>query len=226
MVPIIPALLSALLLTSLQPPGPAPAAQAAGPAAVQEVGIDEKLGSTVVLNQPLRGEDGSPVNLAQLVDKPTLLTLNYFGCPGLCTAQLQGVVDVLNLTRAEPGRDFQVITVSFDPRDTAEIAAQKRLNYFHELTRPVPLAAWRFLTGGQGATQSLADAVGFRFKRQNEDFIHPAALIVLSPTGEITRYLYGISYLPADLEMAVQEATRGQARPTINTLLRISHRRL
>lgn len=191
------------------------------PPAVQEVGIDEKLGATVAMDQPLRGEDGAPVTLAGLVRGPTLLTLNYFGCPGLCTAQLQGVVDVLNRTRAEPGKDFQVITVSFDPRDTPEIAAQKRLNYFHELTRPVPLPAWRFLTGGEAATRTLADAVGFRFKRQNADFIHPAAIIVLSPEGKVTRYLYGISYLPADLEMAVQEAGRGQARPTINRMLSI-----
>jgi protein SCO1/2 len=131
------------------------------------------------------------------------------------------VVDVLNRTRAVPGKDFQVVTVSFDPRDTPEIATQKRLNYFQEFTRPVPLPAWRFLTGGQSATKALADAVGFRFKAQNADFIHPAAIIVLSPRGQVTRYLYGVSYLPADLEMAVQEAAQGQARPTINRILSI-----
>jgi protein SCO1/2 len=206
-----PSLLSILLLAGTNAPPPA----------VQEVGIDEKLGATIDLKQPLRGEDGSPVTLAGLVDKPTLLTLNYFGCPGLCTAQLQGVVDVLNRTRAVPGKDFQVVTVSFDPRDTPEIATQKRLNYFQEFTRPVPLPAWRFLTGGQSATKALADAVGFRFKAQNADFIHPAAIIVLSPRGQVTRYLYGVSYLPADLEMAVQEAAQGQARPTINRILSI-----
>jgi protein SCO1/2 len=185
------------------------------------VAIDEQLGRTIPLDQPVRAEDGSPVTLAALIHGPTLLTLNYFGCPGLCTIQLQGVVDVLNATRAEPGKDFQVITVSFDPRDTPAIAAQKRTNYLNELTRPMPESAWRFLTGSAEATKALADAVGFKFRKQGEDFIHPAAIIILSPKGEVTRYMYGITYLPADLEMAVQEAGRGEARPTINKLLRV-----
>jgi protein SCO1 len=188
---------------------------------VQEVAIAEQLGRTIPLDQPLRAEDGTPVTLAALIHQPTLLTLNYFGCPGLCTAQLQGVVDVLNGTRAVPGTAFQVITVSFDPKDTPAIAAQKRSNYLNEVTRPMPDAAWRFLTGGEAATKALADAVGFKFRKEGDTYIHPAAIICLSPKGKITRYLYGITYLPADLEMAVQEAGRGEARPTISRLLSI-----
>jgi protein SCO1/2 len=193
--------------------------QAAPP--VQEVAIVEQLGRTIALDQPLRAEDGSPVTLGALIHGPTLLTLNYFGCPGLCTAQLQGVVDVLNGTRAVPGTDFQVITVSFDPLDTPSIAARKRVNYLNEVTRPMPAGAWRFLTGGSDATKALADAVGFKFRKQGDAYLHPAAIIVLSPKGQVTRYLYGITYLPADLEMAVQEAARGEARPTISKLLAI-----
>jgi protein SCO1/2 len=196
-----------------------PAAPPAPP--VQEVAIAEQLGRTIALDQPLRAEDGTAVTLAALIHQPTLLTLNYFGCPGLCTAQLQGVVDVLNGTRAVPGTDFQVITVSFDPLDTPAIAAQKRSNYLNEVTRPMPASAWRFLTGGEEATKALADAVGFKFRKQGDAYLHPAAIIVLSPKGEVTRYMYGITYLPADLEMAVQEAGRGEARPTISRLLSI-----
>ena len=202
------------LLTTLLP-----AAPQAPP--VQEVGIAEQLGRTIALDQPLRAEDGAPVTLAALIHKPTLLTLNYFGCPGLCTAQLQGVVDVLNGTRAMAGTDFQVITVSFDPRDTPAIAAQKGVNYRNELTRPMPESAWRFLTGGEAATKALAEAVGFKYRKQGDAYLHPAAIIVLSPKGKVTRYLYGITYLPADVEMAVQEAGRGEARPTISRLLSI-----
>jgi protein SCO1 len=186
----------------------------------EEVGINEKLGATIPLDLELKGEDGKAVTLRQLIDKPTILTLNYFRCAGICTPQLGGVAEVLNRTQAIPGQDFQVITVSFDERDDPEVAAQKRTNYLAEITRPFPPAAWRFLTGPGATTKALADAVGFKFKRVNDDFVHAAAIIFLSPKGQITRYMYGITYLPADLQLAAQEAARGEAQPTINKFLK------
>jgi protein SCO1/2 len=211
-----PFLLALLLPVALSAQAPAPSQFTA-----QEVGIDEKLGQTIALDTVLQDESGKPVTLRTLIDKPTILSLNYFRCAGICTPQLNGIVDVLNLTQAEPGKDFQVITVSFDPRDTPEIAAQKRENYIREIKRPFPQAAWRFLTGEATATKTLADSVGFKFKAQGEDFIHPASLFFLSPKGLVTRYMYGVTYLPADLQMAVQEASRSEARPTINKWLNI-----
>lgn len=202
---------------------PAPAA-VEGPAAPaftpQEVGIDEKLGATLPLDLAFKGEDGQPVTLRQLIDKPTILTLNYFRCAGICTPQLNGVVEVLNRTEAIPGKDFQVLTVSFDERDTPEMASQKRTNYLGELTRPFPPAAWRFLTGPATASRTLADAVGFRYKQVGDDFVHAAAIIFISPQGKVTRYMYGVTYLPADLQLAAQEAGRGEAQPTINKFLK------
>jgi protein SCO1/2 len=127
---------------------------------------------------------------------------------------------VLNRTEAVPGKDFQVLTVSFDERDEPEVAAQKRTNYLGEITRPFPPGAWRFLTGPGATTKALADAVGFKFKRDKDDFIHAAAIIFISPKGKITRYMYGTVYLPADLQMAAQEAARGEAQPTINKFLK------
>ncbi|MDR3682698.1 MAG: SCO family protein [Geothrix sp.] len=186
----------------------------------EEVGINEKLGATIPLDLVLKDEDGKPVSLRQLIDKPTILTLNYFRCAGICTPQLNGVAEVLNRTEAVPGKDFQVLTVSFDERDEPEIAAQKRTNYLGEITRPFPPGAWRFLTGPGATTQALADAVGFKFKRVGDDFVHAAAIIFISPKGQITRYMYGVTYLPADLQMAAQEAARGQAQPTINKFLK------
>jgi protein SCO1/2 len=184
------------------------------------VGIDEKLGATIPLDLVLKGEDGQPVTLRQLIDKPTLLTLNYFRCAGICTPQLSGVAEVLNRTEAIPGRDFQVLTVSFDGRDEPEVAAQKRTNYLGEITRPFPPAAWRFLTGPDATTRALADAVGFKFKQVDNDFVHAAAIIFISPQGKVTRYMYGTTYVPADLQMAAQEAARGEAQPTINKFLK------
>jgi protein SCO1/2 len=210
------ALLSGLGFASAQ--SPAPAAPSFSP---EEVGINERLGQRAAIDLVLNDEDGKAIALRSLIDKPTILTLNYFRCAGICTPQLNGVVEVLNRTQAEPGKDFQVITVSFDERDTPEIAANKRTNYLREITRPYPPAAWRFLTGDAATTRALADSVGFKFKRQGDDFIHAAAIIFLSPTGDITRYMYGVTYLPADLQMAAQEAAQNQARPTINKWLKI-----
>lgn len=189
--------------------------------AVEEVGIDEKLGQRAAIDLVFKDEDGKAVQLRGLIDKPTILTLNYFRCAGICTPQLNGVVEVLNRTQAEPGKDFQVITVSFDERDTPEIAANKRTNYLREITRPFPPGAWRFLTTDAATSKALADSVGFKFKKQGDDFIHAAAIIFLSPSGDITRYMYGVTYLPADLQMAAQEAAKNQARPTINKWLKI-----
>jgi protein SCO1/2 len=198
----------------LRAQAPAPAVQPG------EVGIDEKLGATIPLDLVLKGEDGKPVTLRQLIDKPTILTLNYFRCAGICTPQLGGVAEVLNRTEAVPGRDLQVITVSFDERDEPEVAAQKRTNYLAEISRPFPPAAWHFLTGPGATTKALADAVGFKFKRVNDDFVHAAAIIFISPQGKVTRYMYGTTYLPADVQLAAQEAARGEAQPTISKFLK------
>ena len=217
-----PLLLIVLAALALAIPAWAQAPQVNAPeVSLAEVGIDEKLGQTVPLDLVLRDENGRDVTLRSLITKPTVLTLNYFQCAGICTPQLMAVVDVADRTGAEPGTDFQILTVSFDDRDTPEVAAEKRTNYLRELTRPFPPEAWRFLTGDAVTTRALADAVGFKFMRAGEDFVHAAALILLSPGGEVTRYMYGVTYLPADLEMAVQEAARGEVRPTINKFLAI-----
>lgn len=188
-----------------------------------EVGIDEKLGQQVDLNLQLRNEEGQMIPLGSLLGKPTILSLNYFRCAGICTPQLNGMVEVINQVKAEPGQGFQIITVSFDPRDTSDIALRKRSNYLREIHRPFPPTAWRFLTGDAAATKALCDSVGFKFKAQGDDFIHAGALIVLSPQGKVTRYMYGVTYLPADLQMALEEAARNEARPTINKWLKFCY---
>ena len=189
------------------------------PAVAEEVGIEEKLGTTIPLGLQLNDESGRKVSLGQLIDRPTVLTLNYFRCGGICTPQLNDLARTLNEIDLEPGKDFQVVTVSFDSTDTFKIAAQKRVNYLKLLKRPFPPAAWRFLTGEAASTKALADAVGFGFTKRGEAFIHPGALIILSPEGKVTRYIYGIKYLPADLEMAVGEAAKGMVRPTVSKVL-------
>jgi protein SCO1/2 len=184
-----------------------------------DVGLDEKLGTTVPLDIALRDEAGHQVTLRELLDRPTILTLNYFRCAGICSPQLNGLAETVNLTHARIGKDYRILTVSFDERDTPEIAAKKRSNYLDQIKRPIASSDWRFLTGTSGETRRLADAVGFRFKKVGEDYAHPGALMFLSPKGMVTRYMYGTSYVAADLEMAVDEAAKGRSQPTINKWL-------
>ena len=182
-------------------------------------GIDEKLGAQVALDSGLKDEDGKDVTLHQLIDKPTILTLNYFRCAGICTPLLNGLADTLNQMALEPDRVYRVVTVSFDPTDTPEVAHQKRINYLRQMKRPFPPTGWRFLTGSAQATKAVTDSVGFNFRAADNGFIHPGAIIVLTPQGIVSRYMYGISFLPADVEMAIQEAAAGQVRPTISRIL-------
>ncbi len=186
---------------------------------VDEVGISEDLGAKAALDAVLRDEEGNYITLRSLIDKPTILTLNYFRCAGICTPQLNGLVDAFNEIGLEPGRAFQVITVSFDPADTFEVAHQKRVNYLKQMKRAFPPAAWRFLTGEAPSTKAIADSVGYHFRPEGEGFVHPGAIMVLTPEGKVSRYIYGVTFLPADLEMAIDEAARGEVRPTVSRLL-------
>jgi protein SCO1 len=210
---LIPVLSVSLWLT------PSLAAQV--PAAV---GVDEKLGKSVPLDLTLKDEDGKPVTLRSLVDTPTILTLNYFRCAGICTPILNSVAGMAGKLTLEPDRDYRIVTVSFDDRDTPEIASRKRANYLKQMDRPFPPSGWRFLTGDAKSTKELCDAVGFTFEKQGEDFIHPGVIVFLSPEGKITRYMYGITFLPADVQMALTEAAKGQAEPTVNRLLQFCFR--
>jgi protein SCO1/2 len=188
-----------------------------------DVGIEEKLGQVVPLDLVLVDEEGERIPLRKLVDKPTILTLNYFRCSGLCTPLLNGVAEMLSRTDQVPGRDFRVLTVSFDPRDTAELAGLKRASYLRQLSPSFPAEAWHFMTGDPVSTKRLADAVGFRFAKRGDDYIHAGAIMVLSPSGKITRYLYGITFLPFDVKMAVLEANQERPGPTISRFLRFCY---
>jgi protein SCO1/2 len=184
-----------------------------------DIGIDERLGAQVALDAILKDENGNNVTLRALVDKPTILIFNYFSCPGICPVLISNMVEVINQMQIEPGRDFRIVAVSFDPSDTPETARQKKANYLNQMRRPFMPAAWLFLTGDAEETSAVADSAGFRYRREGDMYVHPGAIIVLTPEGKISRYLYGTSFLPADVAMAVTEAARGQVRPTISKML-------
>ena len=184
-----------------------------------KVGIQEKLGQTIPLDQELYDETGHLVTLKSLVNKPTIFTFVYFRCPGICTPLLNELTKVVDKTDLVLGKDYQIITISFDHRETPDMAAGKKDNYMQLLKKPEDPNGWRFLTGDSLAIQRVTDGAGFYFTRSGNDFIHAGALIVVSPEGKITRYINGIQYLPFDVKMAVYEATTGKVGPTIAKLL-------
>jgi protein SCO1 len=184
-----------------------------------DVGIDEKLGATVALDTPLKDEGGNSVTLRQYVNKPTILMFNYFRCPGICPVLINNTVDVINRMKSAPGKDYRVIAVSFDPSDTPAVAGEKKANYLTGMRKPFSPDDWHFLTGSAENTKAVADSAGFNYGQQGDMFVHPGALILLTPNGVISRYLYGTSFVPADVEIGIQEAAGGQVLPTISRAL-------
>ena len=178
-----------------------------------EIGIVEKLGETIPLDLKFINEKSDTVALGSIINKPTILSFVYFDCPGLCSPLLDGVADVISKMDMSLGRDFDIITISFNTRDTPEKAKIKKQNFVQKI-KEKDRASWTYLTGELENIQKITESVGFRYKPTGLDFAHPSTIIMLSPKGKITRYLYGITYLPFDVKMAVVEAQKGLARPT------------
>jgi|WetSurMetagenome_2_1015567.scaffolds.fasta_scaffold308217_1 protein SCO1 len=183
-----------------------------------EVGITEHLGDTIPSQLSFNDEQGQPVELKALINKPTVLSLIYYDCPGICPALLSGISDVIEKSDMTLGKEFQVITISFNPNDTPDRAVEKKKTYLRKKSLPYA-KDWIYLTGDSLNIHTLTNAVGYNFQQTGNDFMHPSCIIILSPGGKITRYLYGTSYLPFDLKMAIVEAQKGQARPTINRVM-------
>lgn len=183
-----------------------------------EVGITEHLDTLINPNITFNNEQGQPVQLKSLINRPTILTLIYYDCPGICPALLTGVREVVDRIDFDLGKDYDIITVSFNDLDKPDQAIEKKKNYLSKRSRD-NAGHWQFLTGDSANIYSLTNNVGYHFQRAGNDFIHPSCIMVLSPEGKITRYLYGTAFLPFDVKMAIVEARKGQSRPTINRVL-------
>lgn len=183
-----------------------------------EVGIVEKLGDLIPLDLKFLNEANDSVSLGELIDKPTILSFVYFDCPGLCSPLLTGISEVVEKLDMTLGEEYQVITISFNTKDTPEKAIIKKNNFVQKIGEE-NRRHWIYLTGSQENILEITASVGFKYKPQGLDFAHPSAIILLSPQGKITRYLYGINFLPFDVKMAVIEAQQGIERPTINKIL-------
>ena len=192
------------------------------PALLKGIGIDQRLDSQLPLSLPFVDEAGRDVRLGDFFGKrPVILALVYYNCPMLCTQVLNGMVGSLNTLSLAAGEDFDVVLVSFDPREKPENARASKEAYLTRYKHPAASAGWHFLTGREPEIHALAEAVGFhyRYDSQLDQFAHASAIYVATPEGRLARYFYGIEYAPRDLRLALVEASAGKIGTPVDQIL-------
>lgn len=212
-------LLLLLAMAMIQVPVPAWGQAADQPVEQLEgVGIEEHSGELIPLDLAFTDSNGKAVNLQDYFDgkRPVVLTLNYFKCPMLCGLMLNGLADSLSMLNWTPGQEFEVVTVSINPLEKPPLAKQNKQNYIKELGKPEAARGWHFLTGDQAEITALADAVGFKYVLDpvTQQFLHQAAIFVITPDGRVSRYLYGVMYPVNDIKMSLSEAADGRIGST------------
>jgi protein SCO1/2 len=186
------------------------------------VGFDQKLDAAVPPELTFRDEGGRVVRFdALLGGKPTILALVYYQCPMLCTETLNGLVRALRALSFDAGRHFNVVIASIDPRETPALAAAKKAVYVERYGRPGAAQGWTFLTGDEASIRRLAAAVGFRYAYDPDlrQYAHATGLVVLTPGGRVSRYLYGVEYPAGDVRLALVEAAAGKIGSPVDLLL-------
>jgi protein SCO1 len=192
------------------------------PPALQNVGIEQHLDAQVPPDLAFRDETGQAVKLGDYFGrKPLILDLVYYSCPMLCGESLAGLTGSMRLLKFDAGKEFDVITVSFDPRETPALAAAKKADYVKRYGRTSAASGWHFLTGPAESINLLTKAVGFQYQydaRLNQ-FAHATAIMVLTPQGRISRYFYGVDFPPKDLRMGLVEASQGKIGNAVDQVL-------
>lgn len=200
-----------------------PAAEAPLPAPpLKDIGFDQKLGGSVPLDIPLRDEAGKTVHLRDyLGKKPVVLSLVYFDCPMLCGMTTDGLVRSLRALRLSVGKEFDVLSVSFDPRETPEMASAKKGPVMRQYGREGAALGWHFLTGEPTSLAALTKAVGFRYvwDAEQKQFAHATGVVVLTPEGRVARYFFGIEYPAKDLRLGLVEASEEKIGNVVDQLL-------
>ena len=193
------------------------------PKALEGVGIDQKLDEQVPLDLVFKDEAGREVPLSNFFSKgkPVVLALVYYRCPMLCTQILTGLESTLKAVTFNPGKDFEVVAVSFDPKDTPELAAAKKQTYLRRYARPNTANGWHFLTGDEKNIKSLTDAVGYHYKYdpKTDQFAHASGIMVLTPDGRVSRYFYGVEYAPRDVRLGLVEASQNKIGSPADAIL-------
>jgi protein SCO1 len=176
---------------------------------LRQIGINQKMGAQIPLDLPFADESGRDVTLREYFGKPVILALVYYQCPSLCNMVLNGLLRAIKQLDMDAGNQYEVLAVSFDPRETPEIAAAKKQTYLKDYKRPDAEQGWHFLTGPETSIKALADGVGFRYVYDalTNQYAHSSAIMILTPGGRITRYFYGIEYPARDVRLGLVEAS-------------------
>ena len=196
--------------TPLTYPGPSSNER---PSLLREIGFDQKLGEALPLDAVFKDEDGASVRLGDYFGKrPVVLTLVYFDCPMLCTISMNGLTSALDVLPFEPGREFELVSISFDPRERPAQAAARKKVQLARYERPGAASGWHFLTGDKESIDRVTQAVGFRYAwdAETRQFAHPAGTVIATGGGRVSRYLFGIEYAPKDLRLALVESGDGK----------------
>jgi len=193
------------------------------PAILQNVTFRPELNAQMPLDTPFSDENGASVTLGSYLHgkKPVLLAFVYYGCPMLCTQLEQGVVGSLRMLSFNPGRDYEVVFISFDDRDTAQMAAAKRKTAIDHFRRPETASGWHFLTGSEESIAAVTNAANFhfRFDHKNNSFAHGSGILLLTPDGRISRYFYGVEFPGRDLRLGLVDASQGRIGTPVDKVL-------
>lgn len=219
--------LACVCLAALAGAAPAHAQGGTPDQILASVGFDQRLDAQAPLDLTFRDEQGQPARLGGYFgSKPVILLLAYYQCPNLCTLALTQLVETLRGLEFDVGDQFEVVTVSIDPRETPTLAAAKKATYLARYGRDGAAAGWHFLTGDQAAIAPLAQAIGFRYAYDPalDQYAHPTGIVLLTPQGRVSRYFYGLGYTPRDLRFGLEEASNSRiGSPIDQVLLRCYH---
>ena len=193
------------------------------PRGLEGVGIDQKLDQQIPLDLIFRDEFGRDVPLRSFFQsgKPVVLALVYYRCPMLCSQILTGLTSSLKTITLNPGQDFEVVSISFDAKDTAEIAASKKEMYLKRYNGPNTANGWHFLSGSEENIKQLTNAVGFRYRYDpaTDQFAHASGIMIVTPEGRLSRYFYGVEYAPRDVRLGLVEASHNQIGSPVDQIL-------
>jgi protein SCO1/2 len=200
------------------------AGRALGQTPAPDVAIEQRLNEQLALDLVFQDESGRPVALREYFGtKPVILVMGYYRCPRLCSLVLNSLTDSLHGIDYAIGKEFTVVTVSVDPRETPELAAAKKAAYIEKYGRPGAAAGWHFLTGEETPIKNLADAIGFRYvyDPKTDQYAHASGIIILTPGGKIARYYFGLNYSPRDLRFGLEDASTGNVGTPVASPLRM-----
>jgi protein SCO1/2 len=192
------------------------------PPGLKNVGIEQHLEEQIPPDLTFRDETGKTVRIGEYFGpRPMILNLVYYQCPMLCSEVLSGLESALRVLKFDVGKDFDVLTVSFDPKETPEIAAKSKAEYLKRYKRPGAEAGWHFLTGPQESIDALTKAAGFQYQYDPKtgQFAHTTAIMVLTPDGKIAQYYFGVDYAPKDLRLGLVQASQGKIGSVVDEVL-------